>query len=134
MKARPQPGAGGIDGAPPTGTAPSAAGRSVRIWGDAPAAVLAPVDALMALAAFNANQAVTAQIDLAHSFARALKGQAALTEAGARALAPGPMRNVVKGTASLQAECAREVAQAAQSLGRRFGHLAFAFPAARPFR
>jgi len=133
MKARPQVGVGSIDGARPSGTPPSADSPTAGLWNDVPGAALAPVDALMALAAFNANQAVTAQIDLAHSFARALQGQAAFTEAGARVFAPGPMRNVVAGAAKFQAEYARRVAEAAQTMGRRFGHLAFAFPAARPF-
>jgi hypothetical protein len=44
------------------------------------------------------------------------------------------MRSVVAGAANLQADYARRVAEAAQTMGRRFGHLAFAFPAARPFR
>ena len=134
MKARPRAGVGDIDGTGPAGTMPSADGPTVRKWSAAPGAALAPLDALLALTAFNANQAVTAQIDLAHSFARALQGQAAFTEAGARAFAPGPMRNAVTGAANFQAECARRVARAAQTLGRRYGHLAFAFPAARPFR
>jgi len=134
MKARPRAGVGDIESARPSDTTWSVAGPTVTMWGDAPSAALAPVDALMALAAFNANQAVIAQIDLVHSFARALQGHAAYTEAGARAFAPGPMRNVVSRAANLQAEYARHVAQAAQTLGRRFGHLAFAFPAARPFR
>ena len=134
MKARPQVGVGGIDGARPFGTPPSTATPTASNWHDVPGATLAPVDALMALAAFNANQAVTAQIDLAHSFARVLHGQAAFTEAGARAFAPGPMRSIVAGAATLQADYARRVAETAQTMGRRFGHLAFAFPAARPFR
>ena len=132
MKARPQVGVGGIDGTRPSGILPSADQPTASLWGDVPGAALAPVDALMALAAFNANQAVIAQIDLAHSFARVLQGHAAFTEAGACAFSPGPMRNVVAGAAKFQAECARRVAQAAQTMGRRFGHLAFAFPA-RPF-
>ncbi len=134
MKARPEATAAGIDGARPTDTLASADENPRKPWDNVPGRALAPVDALMALAAFNANQALTAQIDLAHSFARALQGHADLTEAGARVLAPGPMRNVVAGAASLEAQYARQVAQAAQAMGRRFGHLAFAFPAATPFR
>jgi hypothetical protein len=133
MKARPEA-AAGIDRARPTDTLASGDTTPRHPRDDVPGRALAPVDALLALAAFNANQAVTAQIDFAHSFARALQGHAELTEAGARAFAPGPMRNAVVGAAGLEAHYARQVAQAAQALGRRFGHLAFAFPAATPFR
>jgi hypothetical protein len=124
---------GGIDSNRPSGAFPSAGEATAAIWSRASRAAFAPVDALMAFAAFNANQALTAQIGLAHSFANALQGQAAFTEAGARSLAAGPVRNVVDGAANLQAEYARHVAQVAQTFGRHFGRLAFAFPAARPF-
>lgn len=133
MKARPRPEVRDIDQSGPFGAFNPADIVAARAWSDAARAAFAPVDALMALAAFNANQALTAQIDFAHSIARALEGQATLTEAGARSLAAGPLREAVGGAADLQAEYARHVARAAQSLGRRFGHLAFAFPAARPY-
>lgn len=91
---------------------------------------MAPMGAMMAFAAFSANQAVSAQIDFAHSVARALQGQAAIVaEAGERTFAPGPIRAAMTGAADLQAECARHLARAAQAMGRKYGHLAFAFPA-----
>ena len=92
---------------------------------------MAPAGAMMiAFAAFSANQAVSAQIDFAHSVARVLQEQAAIVaEAGERAFAPGPIRTAMTGAADLQAECARHLARAAQAMGRKYGHLAFAFPA-----
>ena len=83
---------GGVGGAHPfSWVTPAAQQPHVPTLGRRRAAPrLTPVDAMMALAAFNANQAVTAQIDLAHSVARAWQGQAAIVaEAGERAFAPG---------------------------------------------
>ena len=118
MKARPRPKVGGISGA-------------VSVFGftGRNASATSPIDAVMALAAFGANQALTAHIDFAHSVSRAMQGQAALVSAaGERTLAPGPVRAAVRGAAELQAEWARDIAGAAQAMGRKYGHLAFAFP------
>ena len=110
-----------------TGAAPS--------MRQAPRPATAPMDAVMAFAAFTANQAVSAQIDFAHSVARILQGQAAIiAKAGERTFAPGPIRAAVTGAADLQADCARHLAHAAQAMGRKYGHLAFAFPAAARIR
>ena len=96
---------------------------------------MAPVDAMRAFAALNVNRAVTAQIDVAHSVARMMLGQAAIVAlAGERSFSPGPIRTVVTSVAELQANYARSIERAAQALGRRYGHLAFAFPAAGPLR
>jgi len=136
MKARPRAEVGGIGGAHPFSWKTPAGNNPLSgLWGDGVLPAMAPVDAMMAFAAFNANQAVTAQIGFAHSVARMLQGQAAVVAlAGERAFAPGPVRAAVTGAADLQAECAHTIARAAQALGRRFGHIAFAFPAAPPFR
>ena len=136
MKARPRAEVGGVGGAHPfSWIAPAGNNPVSRLWGDGALAAMTPVNAMMALAAFNANQAVTAQIGLAHSVARVLEGQAAAVAlAGERTFAPGPIRAAVTGVADLQSDYARTIARAAQALGRRFGHIAFAFPAARPFR
>ncbi len=108
-------------------------GRPFDASGAPPAT--APMDAVMAFAAFTANQAVSAQIDFAHSVARILQGQAAIiAKAGERTFAPGPIRAAVTGAADLQADCARHLAHAAQAMGRKYGHLAFAFPAAALIR
>ena len=131
MKAQPQDEVGSIAGAHPFRSTP--APRTVPVsgaWGDGILAAMNPVDAMMALAAFNANQAMTAQIGFAHSVARVLRDHAAMVAAaGERAFAPGPVRAAVTGAAGLQADYASTIARAAQALGRRFGHLAFAFPA-----
>ncbi len=96
---------------------------------------MASMDAALAFAAFAANEAVSAQIDFAHSVARILERQAAIVaKAGERTFAPGPMRMAVTGAADLQADCARHLADAAQAMGRKYGHLAFAFPAAARIR
>ena len=136
MKARPQDGVGRIDGAHPFRSIPALGSvPAPEIWADGAIAAMKPVEAMMALAAFNTNQAMTAQIDLAHALARILRDQAAIVAAaGERAFAPGPIRSAVTGAADLQADYASTLARAAQALGRRFGHLAFAFPVAGPFR
>ncbi len=136
MKARPQDEVRGIAGAHPFRLTPATGIPPVSgAWSDGLLAAMKPVDAMMALVAFNTNQAMTAQIGLAHSVARALRDHAAIVAAaGERAFAPGPMRTAVTGAASLQDDYASSIARTAQALGRRFGHLAFAFPATGPYR
>ena len=136
MKAQPQDEVGSIAGAHPFRLTPATGIPFVSgAWSDGILAAMKPVDAMMALVAFNANQAMTAQIGFAHSVARALRDHAAIVAAaGERAFAPGPMRTAVTGAAGLQEDYASSIARTAQALGRRFGHLAFAFPATGPYR
>ncbi len=134
MKAQPQDEVGSIAGAHPFRSTP-APGIVPGALADGILAAMNPVDAMIALVAFNANQAMTAQIGFAHSVARVLRDHAAIVAAtGERAFAPGPVRAAVTGAAGLQADYASTIAGAAQALGRRFGHLAFAFPATGPHR
>jgi hypothetical protein len=136
MKARPRVEVGDVGGAHPFSWKKPADNTPISgLGGDRALAATTPVDAMMAFAAFNANRAVTAQIGLAHSVARMMLGQAAIVaEAGERSFAPGPIRAAMTSAADLQANYARSLARAAQALGRRFGHIAFAFPVAGPFR
>jgi hypothetical protein len=131
MKPQPQPGAGRIGGATPNhGDALTCelAGKW-PLTSDLPA--LFSPDAAMAMLAFNANQALTCQVSVAHVFAHLAEEQSrTLAQASADVLPEGPVRDAMQQTAALQARFAKELASAASRFGRSFGHMAFAFPPA----
>jgi hypothetical protein len=85
-------------------------------------------DAALAALAFNANQAFSRMVGVAHTLAVNARDHAhTVADASERSLPPGPVRGTVAGLARLQAEFADDLADAAIRMGRRYGHLAFAF-------
>jgi len=89
----------------------------------------ATTDAALAVIAYAANQAVTGQITLAHLVGELAHAQAReLSTAGAQAMPQGVLREAVVSIANLEASFADSVIDAANRYGRRFAHLAFAFP------
>jgi hypothetical protein len=85
-------------------------------------------DAALAALAFGANQAFARLVGVAHALAVNARDHAhTIADASERSLPPGPVRGTVAGLARLQAEFADDLAHAAIRMGRRYGHLAFAF-------
>jgi len=85
-------------------------------------------EGVFALAAFAANQALTRQIEAAHTFGRFAHAQSRELDASARRTLPaGPMRDAVTLAARMQSNVADTVESMALQWGRRFGRLAFAF-------
>ena len=86
-------------------------------------------ESVYALVAFSANQAVTRQIEVAFGLGELTRAQAAeLAAAGKRVFPAGPMRDSVTLAARMQANAADTITALATQWGRRFGHMAFAFP------
>jgi hypothetical protein len=86
-------------------------------------------ESVAALVAFSANQALTRQIEVAFDLGRLARAQAEeLAAAGERVFPAGPLRDAVALAARMQANAADTITALATQWGRRFGHLAFAFP------
>ncbi len=86
-------------------------------------------ESVLALFAFASNQALIRQIEVAHDFGSFVRTQAKeFAQVGERVLPAGPMREAVALTAKMQTNVADTVVAVATQWGRRFGHLAFAFP------
>ncbi len=91
---------------------------------------LAGVDAALAMAAYAANQVIAGQVTLAHFLGGLVRAHASeLSAAGAQAMPAA--RAAVASIAELESRFADEVIDAANRYGRRFAHLAFAFPLPR---
>ena len=89
----------------------------------------ASADATIAMLAYATNQAVASHVALAHQLGEFVHAQAReLSIAGARAFPPGILRDAVTSLASIEAGIADSMIAAANRYGRRFAHLAFAFP------
>ena len=133
MKAKPQKGLRAVGGAnqqPWEALAADAADRTTQVLRAASAAN--PAHAAMAAMSWHANQAITRQVGAAFALALHTRRHAeALAAAGERNLPPGPLRAAVIRTATWQIAVANAIANTATAFGRRFGHLAFAFPRPR---
>lgn len=130
MKPSSQKGMGSIGGpaGPPSAASfpPPSVERALRYSRDLSRS---STESVLALVAFASNQALTRQIEAAHDFGSFVRSQAtAFALAGERVLPAGPMREVVALTATMQTNVADTVVAVATQWGRRFGHLAFAFP------
>jgi hypothetical protein len=132
MNAKPQPGARAVGGATPhpwEALAILAADNSRLLARRLSAAH--PFNAAAAVLAWHANQAVTHSVSASYALAEAARKQAqAIAAAGERDLPDGPLRAACAAVAKLQVHFADVVARWALGFGRRFGHLAFAFPPA----
>jgi hypothetical protein len=86
-------------------------------------------ESVAALLAFSANQAVTRQIEVAFDLGKLTRAQAEeLAATGERVFPAGPLRDAVTLAARMQANAADTITALATQWGRRFGHMAFAFP------
>jgi hypothetical protein len=132
MNAKPYPGLHAVGGANPDpwdALAWTFAEEIRRFAGAMPAPC--PADPTLALLARAANQAITQQISLTYALADLLRQHAkVVTEIGTSRLPAGPLRSVLAAAAESEREFADSATTAASAFGRRFGHLAFAFPAA----
>jgi len=92
-------------------------------------AVNHPAQATIAALAWQANNAITRQVSLSWTLADIARRQGeALVTAGERTMPEGPMRVALVGAGALQVQFAKAAAEWSLGFGRRFGHLAFAFP------
>ena len=130
MNAKPYPVAHAVGGANPhprEALADEAADRSGRLTREWPAAH--PAHAALAAMAWQANQAITRQVTLSWTLADLARRQGqAVVAAGESGLPDGPLRATFVTAGKLQIQFAEAAAQWAIGFGRRFGHLAFAFP------
>ena len=86
-------------------------------------------DAVLAMMAFSANQALASQVTVAHLVAKLAHAQSKkLAETSQSALPAGPVRDAVDTAAHLHALNADSLIEMANSWGRSFGRMAFAFP------
>jgi hypothetical protein len=89
-------------------------------------------ESVAALVAFSANQAVMRQIEVAFDLGKLTRAQATeLAATGKRIFPVGPWRDAVTLAAQMQANAADTITALATQWGRRFGHIAFAFPVSR---
>ena len=134
MNAKPYPVAHAVGGANPhprEALPDSAADRTRRLscrpTRELPAAH--PAHAALAAMAWQANQAITHQVSLSWSLADLARRQGqAVVAAGESGLPVGPLRATIVTAGQLQIQFAEAAARWAIGFGRRFGHLAFAFP------
>ncbi len=90
---------------------------------------LSSADAALAVFSFAANRLLADQIRNAHALGHFAHKQAqTLADASETMLPEGPARDTVAIAARMQAAFGDGVIDAANSWGRRFGHLAFALP------
>jgi hypothetical protein len=90
-------------------------------------------DAAWAMAAFTANQTLAGQITFVHLVGRLAREQSrSIEQAGRTVLPEGAAREAAGTLARLGDQWADSVIDAANHVGRSFGHLAFAFAA--PYR
>ena len=86
-------------------------------------------DAVLAMMAFSANQALASQVTVAHLVAKLAHAQSdTLAETSRAALPAGPVRDALDTAARLHALNADSLVELANSWGRSFGRMAFAFP------
>jgi len=130
MNADPYPGLRAVGGAGPypwAALAQEVVDSTWRLTRDLTAAY--PSQAALAALSWHANQAITRQVTLTYAVADLARQHAeAFVDAGEHGLPEGPLRQAVIAAAKLQMEYALAAEEAATQFGRRFGHLAFAFP------
>ncbi|MEP7182477.1 MAG: hypothetical protein ABI886_09840 [Betaproteobacteria bacterium] len=129
MKPQPQPELGGVGGATPYPWEALASEWAEKwpLTPDLPAPFSA--DAAWAVLAFNANQALTFEVAFAHVLAHLANAQSkTLADTSEQMLPEGAVRDALTNAASLQAQFAKQLAEAASRVGRAFGHMAYAFP------
>ena len=133
MNAKPQTGLRAVGGANPHPWDALAADVAERTWRLFRALAAAhPAHAVLAALSWHANQTVTRQVGAAFALAlHARRNAEALAAAGERSLPAGPLRAAVTRSANWQIAAASAAADSATAFGRRFGHLAFAFPRSR---
>lgn len=130
MKAKPDQGWRGVGGATPhpgAALTDEPAEDSRRLTRECPP--LPPADALLAALSWQANQAITRQVDVTYALADLARAHGlAVAESVESSLPDGPLRDALGAAARAYIECAEGAARAATRFGRHFGHLAFAFP------
>lgn len=90
----------------------------------------APFPVLVASLAWQANQAITRQVQATYRWAELTRANAeALAHRAETSVPQGPMRSTVSAIADAMLDYADAVAGSAMRFGRSFGHQAFAFPA-----
>jgi hypothetical protein len=134
MNAKPYPAEHAVGGATPNpweALVDEAAASTRRLTRELHAAH--PAHAGMAALAFQANKAIAGQVSLAWTLADLTRRQGeAFVTAAERTLPEGPVRTALLGAGEMQVRFAETAAQRALGFGRRFGHLAFAFPGSGP--
>jgi len=137
MNAKPCPGAHAVGGAKPhpwEALADEAADSTGRLTRELSAPH--PAHAALTAMAWQANQTITGQVSLSYALADLARKQGqAVVAAAERGLPEGPLRATFVTAGKLQVHYAETAARWAIGFGRRFGHLAFAFPgsgASRP--
>jgi hypothetical protein len=127
MNAKPYPGPQAVGGATPHPREALAVENRrglARQWSAAH-----PVDAAVAALAWHGNQAIIHHVSVSYTLAELARNQGqAVVDAGERHLPEGPLRAACVTAGRLQVHFAEVVAHWAVGFGRRFGHLAFAFP------
>ena len=130
MNATPYPGPHAVGGAPRhprealAVEAPANTRRPSLLWSAAH-----PIDATVAALAWHANQAVTRHVTALYALADLARSQGhAVVAVGERHQPAGPLRAACVTAGRLQIHVADAVARRTLGFGRRFGHLAFAFP------
>jgi len=130
MNAKPHPGPQAVGGATPhpwEALAVEATGNAARLVRELSAAH--PAHAALAALAWHANQAITDHVAASYTLAELARQQGeAVVVAGERHLPEGPWRTAFVAAGRLQVRFAEAAAGRAIGFGRRFGHLAFAFP------
>ena len=128
MKPLSHEGSGAV-GAPPHPGAPtptSADDDTLPFWRGVP---FVDADAALAVLAYATNQVVAGHVAVAHHWGDLVRAQSReLSAAGAIALPSGVLRDAVTTIASIEASFADNVIAAANRYGRRYAHIAFAFP------
>ena len=132
MNAKPYPGVHAVGGAtrpPREALADEAADPTPRLTREFPAA--RPAHAARAALAWHANQAIAHQVSLSYTLAELARQQGqAVVAASEQGLPAGPWRAAIVSAGQLEVQWAENLARLAIGFGRRFGHLAFAFPGA----
>jgi vacuolar-type H+-ATPase catalytic subunit A/Vma1 len=129
MHANPNPGARKVGGATPhPRDALAADGPSEWDPVTLPTSMPSPTGAARATMAWTANEVITQQVSAAFALADVVRRHAhAMRDAGG-GLPEGPLRAALAASVRAQVDFANSATAAASRYGRRFGHLAFAFP------
>ena len=129
MNANPNPGARKVGGATPyPRDALAGDGPSESHAVTPPSSVASPTDVARATMAWTANEVITQQVSAAFALAEVVRQHAhAMREAGG-GLPEGPLRAALAASVRVQVDFADAATAVATRYGRRFGHLAFAFP------
>jgi hypothetical protein len=129
MNTVPIPGPRAVGGATSKHRNPALAAVAPEVHGPGRPAMPYPAGAALAAVAWNANQAITRQVTLMAAWADLLRRHAqAVDDAGTRHLSEGPLHDALRAGVRSQLDLADSTSAAANAYGRRFGHLAFAFP------